>query len=195
MSLSNLIGERVTVGEFLLRSPTVTTLVRMGELYALEISAAQKAGISVDVATAIRQYAELAEKTKDQRAIVVLRTCVDAHESAWRQAPIGQLVELLLHMVDLSLVLPSGPPSPVQRAPGNDVRTVCAVAKIFGCAPHDVMDWPIGSYMAAKGLIDEVEATQSHAPTVVSRPGSKVRTVVRTMFHPSPDEPRNGPIN
>lgn len=180
MRIDSLCGRRVFVERggrvFVVRPPTLATVLFASTRYEEEIRGyVQAALVDADLRTPVgmgQALAKILRERLDDRAGEVLETCCDVvggrvgelRDLASRDAELAAW--LAAHVIGLSSLAGGIDADAIEKLAGGGAAqdepreeisqlelVICMVAERFGCAPHDVTQWPWEAFdLAAKSL-------------------------------------------
>lgn len=200
MAIRDFIGERrsLDIGgrRFVVRRPSITTVVLVLELYRTEI------GLCLDASQdcpelwgedPLRNVLRVLLTDGDPRLEEILPTFVSGPDdpSSW---PARELIIASLAASDLDRIVEAlnlgSEPSEEEAGPFSLEHNVISLAERFHCSPFDVMGWPFESYLSICDAL--VELSEWHeqqredegdaTPAAGDRPGVNVRTVRGSIF-------------
>lgn len=141
------------------RPPTVETLRRFltvygAQVYALSVHARSSQGEAVSVAAVVELFAA------EPLAWWVLATCAEPVGGHWSdletfgRSSLVAIATACMSMCNVERCAKAietkepGPQSAVPDVDAHDVM-ICELAKAYHCAPHDVLLWPVESWLSA----------------------------------------------
>lgn len=169
MALYHLIAKRKTVTieslRFDIRSPTVATIRAVILLYYPLIQLIRKHWKSEDeLPSSIRNSARAAVYDDKAKARAVLETCVDGPLPNLSTGGLDDLVSYLLDICDLERIaagvtMPDTEgeeesAEPEDSGPSGHSINIVKMARIFGCAPFEIMEWPFEAFLETIDVID-----------------------------------------